>query len=189
MWVWIATTPWLVRQESEGMLKMWGKQWSEHFQGGSSLIKVYTDQLPEYDNIIFQGVPPLLKVCIYPLPEDNNWKFRGVSPLLKVCTYPLSEDKWFWKRFPHWSLFAPWPKKFSGSPNNSTNFFCLWISNGWGGLISTCLPLSYIIFEKFRVFLPKIYLSSHNCGIFHDSSVELFWRHPDQCGTPWRLTE
>ena len=30
-------------------------------------------------------------------------------------------------------------------------------------------------------------MSSRNCGIFHNFSVELFRRHPGQCGTPWSL--
>ena len=52
---------------------------------------------------ILRGVPPLLKVCTYSPSENDNWNFARSSPT--DFSLPLE------------------PKQFSGSTNNSINYF------------------------------------------------------------------
>ena len=116
---------------------------------------------------ILWGVPLLIKICTKPLPKYDNWNSsRG---------------------FPTNLFFPLGPTQFFVS-NNSINFLCVFPLHE-GGLVSTCPSLYSTIFEKLKVFSPKTNLSYQNCGIFHDSNVGLFWKHPGQCGTFWTMTE
>ena len=53
---------------------------TEILLGLTSILKVYTDPLPEYNNWDFESGFSTAQSCTYPLPEDNNLFFAIGSP-------------------------------------------------------------------------------------------------------------